>query len=117
MLYVQVAPERVAHLDVNPIMIAMDDACFSDDNQAASMTSISFSLADLDKLDWRMIHTKNCWSTEYERKKASEVLVPSPLDVSYVKRVHIADEAVLTSVIRRLASKVKISVSPDLYRW
>jgi hypothetical protein len=61
---------------------------FTDGNAAAEKRTCFYSNpADLDKLDWKVINTRDCYWSEYKRKKAAEVLVPDNVDANSFTRI------------------------------
>lgn len=75
--YVTIPQEHLVFIEVDAIQVfKMPGVIFTDGNAASRATNFYTDLADLDRLDWQVLRTPNCWSSEYKRKKAAEVLVP-----------------------------------------
>lgn len=75
--YETIPQENLVFIEVDAIQVfKMPGVIFTDGNAASRATNFYRDLADLDKLDWQVLRTPNCWSSKYKRKKAAEVLVP-----------------------------------------
>lgn len=79
---------------------------FTDGNAASNETTFFSELSDMDKLDWNVIHTRNCYSKEYKRLKAAEVLVPDIVPFKYFKRV-VAYDAEVSRELRKMSKKLQ----------
>jgi len=128
MLYVQEDRDVVAHLEVTPLLLLHKGVFFSDGNCASPATDVFYDLEDLECLDWDIIlFERNCWSREYKRVKAAEVLVPEQVHPVFIKRIHVRTEIVRLRVEAALredarengdtSHKCEIVVSPDLYEF
>jgi hypothetical protein len=116
MLYVQDNKAVIAHLEIDPALLAVEGTYFSDGNAASNGTRFFYALEDLDELDWSVIRTPDCWSREYKRKKAAEVLAPSPVEPAWITRVHVMNNAARRSAMAQLRGRgVAVVVSPYLY--
>jgi hypothetical protein len=116
MLYVQPDTSVIAHLEIDPSVIRRAGVIFTDGNAAASTTAFYCDLSDLDKLDWNVIATPNCYSKEYKRKKAAEVLVPSPLGTASIRCIHVKNDDAARLCRKHVSGfRVPIRISPDLY--
>lgn len=69
---------------------------FTDGNAASDETKYYTNPNGITSLDWDVIRNDRCYSKEYKRKKAAEVLVPDKVEQSYFKRlVFLNNESVL----------------------
>ena len=76
MLYVQAEKRTIAHLVITPSVLEHQGTLFTDGNAAARGTRFFSRVEDLSQLDWRVIRTPNCYTPEWKRRKAAEVLLP-----------------------------------------
>ena len=67
----------------------------TDGNAASEATTFYRGRAGLQYLDWKILRTRDCYSPEYKRRKAAEVLVPGKIDAALIKHV-----AVLSAMAR-----------------
>lgn len=114
MLYVQQDRRGIAHLEVDSAVLQLDGCVFTDGNAASNETRVYDRLEELAQLDWRVIRTTKCYSKEYKRKKAAEVLAISPVPPRYLRRVHVADQSAKAQLGQL---PVSVEVSPYLYTW
>lgn len=73
--------EDLVFIEVNANKVfRLDGVFFTDGNAASKYTNFYSDLADLSQLDWHGIQLPNeypqCYDSEFQRKKSSEVLVP-----------------------------------------
>lgn len=115
MLYVQQSQFAIAHLEIDPAVVATAGTVFSDGNAASNETRFFADARDLAELDWHVIRTDNCFSRNYKRKKAAEVLAASPVEARYIRRIHF-DDVDLVATIQPFCGRDKAVYSPHLYR-
>ena len=89
----------------------------TDGNAASGSTSIHQGTGALDMVDWRIVSTRDCYSTEYKRKKCAEVLVPDSIRPDLIDSICVylpAVQARLAAEIRLLSKKLKMKdPAPD----
>lgn len=112
MLYVQRDKRSIAHLLITPAVLEHEGTLFTDGNAASRGSRLFNSLEDLNQLDWHVLGRSDCYWPEWKRKKAAEVLLPSPVSPSLIKRIHVMD-AVTRGKIEDLP--VPVDVSAYLY--
>jgi hypothetical protein len=89
---------------------------FTDGNAAATGTSFFMDTANLNSLDWTIIRTPNCFSDEYKRKKAAEVLVPDQVPIDCFIRIVVFSEGAnkeLNTSVQHLCGRLNVD-PPDL---
>jgi hypothetical protein len=100
------------------------DILSTDGNAASDDTTFYRGMGAWDQLDWKVLRTPNCFSREYRRKKAAEVLVPDSLPRDHF--VHLVVRKAETSkkltdivapVLQQLSlpSMPPVVVRPDFY--
>lgn len=84
---------------------------FTDGNVASGETYIYTDLECLSELDWHVVReVPNCYSREYKRKKAAEVLVPDHIPSDYFLRVVVFD----AKAQKKLSRTVRCTCEVDL---
>lgn len=102
-------------IDVDATKVfSLDGVIFTDGNAASNETNFYSDLADLDKLDWYRIRLPNayphCYDDEWQRVKASEVLVPDHIPVKFFSRVVVfcpEAEEDLDREVKKLAEELR----------
>jgi len=80
--------EDLVFIDLDPLKIfQMEGVTISDGNSAHQDTSFYHEINGLDKLNWDVIATPNCYSKTYKRQKMAEVLVPRLIPVNCFSRI------------------------------
>lgn len=96
--------EDLVFIDIDACLILnLDEVLYTDGNAASDETTIYCAPVNLTVLDWRIIRTPNCYSIEYKRKKASEVLVPNNVPLDYFSRFVVYNENALETIRNQFA--------------
>ena len=97
----ELEPEDLVIIKLNaPEVFKLPKVIFTDGNAAAKMTTFYSDLSDLDKLDWHIIHNKQCWSNYYKWKKSAEVLVYSKVPYECFNQIIVCSDKSKENLIR-----------------
>ncbi len=94
----------------------------TDGNAANDETAFYEGRGALDRLDWRILQTPNCYSRHYKRRKCAEVLVPDHVPADNLSYIAVRTEEVaftLRSTLKALTrefmnARVPHRVLPDV---
>jgi hypothetical protein len=92
----------------------------TDGNAASGSTSIHQGTGALDSIDWKIVSTNDCYSTEYKRKKCAEVLVPNAIRPDLIASICVylpPVQARLAAEIQLLSEKLKIRKPSLAIEW
>lgn len=94
------------------VTILHQDGVWTTDGNAANNETQRFeAMGALQHLDHRIIHTRNCYSKEYKRKKMAEVLVPDHVERELIKLVAVRrkeTQEALDQASTKLARAMKV---------
>ena len=109
--------EQLVFIDVDAVKtFQRKGVIFTDGNAASNETNFYTRIEDIIQLDWDIIRTQDCYTREYKRKKAAEVLVPDRVPAELIKRVVVASKEArraLRQSIKNLRSSFS-ERSPDV---
>jgi len=101
-------------IEVNAVKVfQVPVVIFTDGNAAASETKFYTEPDGLDKLDWKVINTQNCYSKEYKHKKAAEVLVPDSVPVKLFKRIVVFSKKASVNLDKEVKAWLKKGLSKN----
>ena len=75
-------------------VLTLSGVMTTDGNAANEETVIYEGRGALDRLDWRIIQTPNCYSPSYKRRKCAEVLVPNHVPTENISYIAVRTEEV-----------------------
>lgn len=84
----------------------------TDGNASSDATQFYSGDGALEHLDWEVIHTPDCWTKEYKRKKCAEVLVPDRIETNLILQICVSTEAAIVQLedrIRAIAQQAGIN--------
>ncbi|MCD6230833.1 MAG: DUF4433 domain-containing protein [Dehalococcoidia bacterium] len=95
--------EELVIIEINANRVfQLEGVFFTDGNAASKQTKFYSDVADLDKLDWDIIHLPNeypqCYNSDYQRKKASEVLVPDHVPIGFFDHIVVYSQDALIAL-------------------
>ena len=107
--------EELVFIEVDAVKaFSTPGAVFTDGNVASGETYIHTDLEGLSELDWHVIReVPNCYSREYKRKKAAEVLVPDHVPSDHFLRAVVFN----AKVQKRLSRVVRCACEVDLRHY
>lgn len=92
-------------------VLQLDGVLSTDGNAASGDTSFYHGDGALPHLDWQVLNCPNCYSREYKRKKAAEVLVPDMVTIDVIDRVSTFSDGALRrleATSRKIAKLLKV---------
>lgn len=89
-------------IEVDAVAVFQIPVALFTDGNAAKATIVYDDISDLDKIDWKIIRTTDCWSRKYRDKKAAEVLVPEQVPSKYFKRIVTYSHEAKNELIKRI---------------
>lgn len=104
-----ISNEDLIFIDIDALKVfQIPGIIFTDGNSASSNTNFFYDVSKLCNLDWEVIHgpgdyegTKGeCYSKEWQRKRASEVLVPDCVPVELFSRIVLFSKDAATKLYR-----------------
>lgn len=98
--------EKLVFFEVDALKIFQKPGViFTDGNAASEETCFYNNIVDLNKLDWYIIHhIQNCYSREYRRKKAAEILVPYRVPSGLFTRIVLNCKEAVNNLCERVKS-------------
>lgn len=104
-------------------ILALPGVLSSDGNVAAQVSDIYEGAGALPYIDWGIIDNPKCYSKEYKRKKAAEVLVPDRIRPELIHEIRVFTEGTQKTLQNALAGSPSrlsrtlppIHVTPDHY--
>ena len=117
--------QDVLYLHIDPNVLTLPLASFTDGNTAGNATRFFKQLESLRELDWPVLTAAN-WKTvespesaeEIKRRRSAEVLIPDCVPVSFLTAVSTRTEelaAKVKTILGQAGVDVPVHVNPDLY--
>lgn len=109
--------EDLVYIEIDAeLILSRAGVFFADGNAASNYTLFYSDIEDLDKLDWKIIRNPKCYSPEYIRKKAAEVLIPNYIPTKDFLQVKVYSNEALSKLqikVKEFKDEMQIK-APDI---
>lgn len=120
-----IAQDDLVFFEIDDGVLDIEGTWMSDGHAVSDDTEFYEGTSGWDEVDWEIVDTYDCWSKEYRRRKAAEVLVYGKVPQIYITRICVRSARVRVRLRRQINEGLErrvrkpeiapIVVGPDLY--